>query len=250
MHIYSVLLVEDDDRLANEFKMLIKDYPFLKLVGHAKTQTKAAKLLAELRPEVLICDLMLEEGDGLTLLTELKNSLTPWPNHVVVTSAVGNNAKISASLISMDVFIIIKDMNYSSSKVLNYLKSLFFNDMSKIETEEQKVRRAILKFLEQFSLDDAPPQDKFRLEAILAEIILNQPSDKKLNMSAVKRNLQERLPEQNFHYVTIERFLETIFDSTSIETLQTISYQFSKAAPTEKEFFSIAVKEIKKMLAE
>lgn len=172
----------------------------------------------------------------------------PWPNHVVVTSAIASNKSIEASLVALDVFPITKGLDYTSEVVLNYLQVLFFGNMSKIETKEKHIEKAVRKFIVQFNLDKMTAYEILIIESMLNEIILNQSANGKIIMNNARENLKKRTG-RNFHSTTVTRIIKNIFESTSEDVLTSISTQFLKVSPAEKAFFEIAAVEVKKILS-
>jgi len=248
MQVFTVLHIEDDIDLANEFQKLIKDYPFLEFVGHSATEEEGLNLLAKLRPDILVCDLALGEDDGLVLLKKLKTSIIPWPHYVIATSAYASHAEISNALALMEVYPLTKGTDYSSRKVLNHLQVLFFDKMHMIETKEQKIRKLVHEFIKQFNLEHTPIERTLIVEKTLIEIVLNQPQNKKIVMTEIKDNLKTQYPDQNFHSMNSDRFIEAVFEYTSKDKLISIAEDFH-TQPTEHTFFTIATEEIRKLLS-
>jgi two-component system CitB family response regulator len=65
-----VLVVEDDFRVANVHVAFTHRVPGFHVVGTALTATDARRMLAELRPDLMLLDTYLPDGSGLELLAE------------------------------------------------------------------------------------------------------------------------------------------------------------------------------------
>jgi DNA-binding NarL/FixJ family response regulator len=87
-----VLLVDDDA----EFRMLARRVlsgTGLSVVGEADTVATALAAAGHLRPDALLVDLGLPDGDGITLAREL--AALPWRPRVVLTSIDADAASAS-----------------------------------------------------------------------------------------------------------------------------------------------------------
>ena len=67
----SVLVVEDDHSTRERFSRVISGHPQLTLVGDAGDLAGGLALLRELKPDVLLMDLDLPDGNGMSLLEEI-----------------------------------------------------------------------------------------------------------------------------------------------------------------------------------
>lgn len=67
----SVLVVEDDSSTRERFARVISGHPQLELVGDAGDLDTGISLLHKLKPDVLLMDLDLPDGNGMSLLEEI-----------------------------------------------------------------------------------------------------------------------------------------------------------------------------------
>jgi DNA-binding NarL/FixJ family response regulator len=79
----SVLIVEDDLHFRNSFARTIAQAPDMTLVGSAADFARGLQLLAK-RPDVLLVDLQLPDGNGIDLIREAARRL-PTSDSMVVT---------------------------------------------------------------------------------------------------------------------------------------------------------------------
>jgi DNA-binding NarL/FixJ family response regulator len=79
----SVLIVEDDLRFRDSFAHAIAQAPDMTLVGSAADYASGLQLLAK-RPDVLLVDLQLPDGNGIDLIREAARRL-PSSDSMVVT---------------------------------------------------------------------------------------------------------------------------------------------------------------------
>jgi len=70
---YKAIIIEDDPMLAQTLAKIIKaEAPYFELKGEAPSITGAKKLIDEVRPDVVFCDVELEDGLSFQLLSELE----------------------------------------------------------------------------------------------------------------------------------------------------------------------------------
>jgi response regulator of citrate/malate metabolism len=92
----SVLVVDDDFRVAAVHAGFVEQVPGFAVVGEAHTATEALESIERLRPDLILLDLYLPDGNGLDLIRTLLRS--PEPPVVMVISAANDVASIRASL--------------------------------------------------------------------------------------------------------------------------------------------------------
>jgi two-component system, OmpR family, response regulator len=69
-----VFVIEDSPILLERIAEAIADQPSLMLVGTADNEKEAVQKIRMLKPEALVVDIKLREGNGLSVLAQLK-----WP---------------------------------------------------------------------------------------------------------------------------------------------------------------------------
>ncbi len=67
-----VFVIEDSPILLERIAEAIADQPSLILVGTADSESEAIAKILELKPEALVVDIKLREGNGLNVLAQLK----------------------------------------------------------------------------------------------------------------------------------------------------------------------------------
>jgi len=67
-----ILLVDDSSLLRNNLKKILISIPNLKLVGEALDSDSALRLNNELKPDIIILDIDLLQGNGIEVLTKIK----------------------------------------------------------------------------------------------------------------------------------------------------------------------------------
>ena len=69
-----VMLVDDHPVLRQGLASLIDGEPDLSVVGGAETAEQAIRLVRQLRPDVVVVDIILGEGSGLDLIRQIRES--------------------------------------------------------------------------------------------------------------------------------------------------------------------------------
>lgn len=87
----SVLIVDDDFRVASVHKGFVERIEGFRVVGEAHTAAQALHLGRSLRPDLVLLDLYLPDGDGLEVARDLLEEQTP-PIIMVISAATDVDA--------------------------------------------------------------------------------------------------------------------------------------------------------------
>jgi DNA-binding NarL/FixJ family response regulator len=66
-----VLIVDDHPVVRQGIRLMIEAEPDLTICGEAQTEQQARKLVRELKPDALVVDLSLTEGDGFNVVRDV-----------------------------------------------------------------------------------------------------------------------------------------------------------------------------------
>lgn len=115
-----ILIVEDDKLLRLGLKVFLNNNNYE--VSEASSGNKAIDILEEHTFHLIITDIMMEDGDGITLLKYLKNIKSTIP--IVVLSALGSEQDqlIGYNLNVLDY--LVKPINY---EILNFKLQKYFD---------------------------------------------------------------------------------------------------------------------------
>lgn len=90
----TVYLVEDDPLLARHVLGAFQRSRDVRCVGHAARLAQARDELALFRPDVLLTDLGLPDGDATELIRELASPEVAWRPHILVYSVFGDELRV------------------------------------------------------------------------------------------------------------------------------------------------------------
>lgn len=97
---YTVLIVEDHLMVAAGLAAMLEDEPDLQVVGQAATVAAATDAVVELRPDVVMLDFRLPDGEGAQAITAV---LTANPDVKVLTVTAHSEAEALAPAVSAGV---------------------------------------------------------------------------------------------------------------------------------------------------
>lgn len=116
----NILLVDDSSLLRNNLKRIISSIPELNLVGEALDSTTALRLVEELKPDILILDIDLLQGNGIDVLTKIKNNNT-HPTTIMFTNYSQNAFRKAAAKLGANYFL---DKNEDIDDLFELLRKL------------------------------------------------------------------------------------------------------------------------------
>jgi DNA-binding NarL/FixJ family response regulator len=91
----TVVVVDDHEVLAESLAMVLDAEPDLTVVGRAATVAAAVRLVADERPDVVLLDVALPDGDGIAAIPQLLEG-HPGVRVVVLTGAASDQALLAA----------------------------------------------------------------------------------------------------------------------------------------------------------
>lgn len=99
-----VCIVEDSATVRERLQSLVESMPGCALAGHASDARSATRMVEEERPHVVLLDLRLEEGTGMTVLAHAKQ-LEPAPFVIVLTNFAHEEYRRSCEKLGADAFL-------------------------------------------------------------------------------------------------------------------------------------------------
>lgn len=107
----SVLVVDDDFRVASVHVGFVEAVPGYTVVGQAHTAAEALRAAETLRPDLVLLDIYLPDGDGLSVVRELLT--TPAPPAVMVISAAKDLATVRQAIQLGAIHYLVKPFGFA-----------------------------------------------------------------------------------------------------------------------------------------
>ena len=108
----TVLVVDDDYRVAAVHVAFVERIPGFRVVGKAHTAAEALTLATSLQPDLVLMDIYLPDGDGLQVARALLN--TPTPPAVMVISAASDAATVRPAVQLGAVHYLVKPFSFAA----------------------------------------------------------------------------------------------------------------------------------------
>ena len=105
-----VLIVDDDYRVAGIHAAYVERTEGFAVVGQAHTATEATRLADELRPDLVLMDIYLPDGNGLDVVRTLLEQ--PQPPDVIVISAARELDAVRAAMQLGAMHYVVKPFGY------------------------------------------------------------------------------------------------------------------------------------------
>lgn len=143
---FSILLIEDENSICDEYKNKIKNFQNLFLIDTTNNTETALSLIKEFKPDSLILDLELHKGfgNGITLLKELSNlNLEHNPYIIVVTNNISSITHRIVRNMGADFLITKNQKDYSVDMVLDFISSISGEEISDNSSEAYKLENAL-----------------------------------------------------------------------------------------------------------
>jgi response regulator of citrate/malate metabolism len=107
-----VLIVDDDYRVAGIHAAFVERVDGYVVVGKAHTAERALELARKLRPELVLMDIYLPDGDGLDIVRALLSD--PQPPAVIVISAAREIASVRRAMQLGAVHYLVKPFSFAA----------------------------------------------------------------------------------------------------------------------------------------
>lgn len=96
----NIVIIEDSRLARNELRQLLKDHREYTIVGEAATVTEGRQVVDSLKPDVLLLDIQLPDGDGFSLLEQLRHI-----PQVIFTTAYDQHAVSAFEVNALDYLL-------------------------------------------------------------------------------------------------------------------------------------------------
>ncbi|MEE0264612.1 MAG: sporulation initiation factor Spo0A C-terminal domain-containing protein [Acutalibacteraceae bacterium] len=250
----SILIIEDEIELCEEYKNKITQKDDLILIDTTNNTDTALNLIAEFLPDILILDLELHNGfgNGINLLQDLtKLSLKQKPFILVVTNNISSVTHKIVRELGADFLITKNQKDYSVDMVLNFIASIshtafahnnsYSSDAEAVQSYEQSVKNKINTELDLIGISSKLKGRIYLSDAI--EVICKNRIPNISTVIAKKYSKTE---------ASVERAMQTAINhawkNTDIETLEnhyTAYINPRKGVPTITEFICYYADKVK-----
>ena len=120
-----ILMVEDEKYVVDQYRSLVEEQPGISIVYDTGSEKNALQYLSHHKIDVMILDLELKEGDGVSLLAEIGEQKLEKPFTVVVTNTVSN---VTLSYLRANgADFVYQKMNaaYSPLRVISVIRKIY-----------------------------------------------------------------------------------------------------------------------------
>lgn len=104
----TVLVIDDDAIVARHVQRSVDDHPALRCIGIARSLGEARQAIA-LLPDLIISDLGLPDGSGLSLIEQLRGSGDGYAPRILILSIYGDRESVMSALVAGADGYILKD---------------------------------------------------------------------------------------------------------------------------------------------
>lgn len=148
-----IYLVDDDKNVLNILKIIIRERNLGEICGTAECGRDALEDFLQIKPDIVITDLLMPEMDGITLLKQAKKilpdtmfvMLSQVSSKEMIAEAYGNNVEfyIQKPINSIEVESVLRKVisSHNASKTLQMMQKIF-NDQFLNNSVQQQVPEA------------------------------------------------------------------------------------------------------------
>jgi len=117
-----VLIIDDSAYIRKVLRQILNKSPFLDVVGTATNGVEALEMVESLKPDVITCDLIMPEMDGVTFIAE---QMKRKPIPIVVVSIASESGEVALSALSAGaVSFVQKPTALATERVLEMSEEL------------------------------------------------------------------------------------------------------------------------------
>lgn len=117
-------MVEDEKYVVDQYRSLVEKRPGIRIVYDTGSEKNALRYLSHHKVDVMILDLELKEGDGISLLSQIEEQGMDVPFTIVVTNTVSNVTLSYARMHGADYVYQKMNAGYSPVRVLSLVEKL------------------------------------------------------------------------------------------------------------------------------
>lgn len=255
-----IILIEDNQYEVTAFQNYCHKAADIDLAAATGSKTEGLLAVAQHRPDAVILDLQLEEGNGLDFVYELSDLALKKTPYIIVTTTLSNEATLQNLRDHGVGYIQMKTqpgyMEHGPEMVIGFLRRMrpyFGNEMEQPRAKprkdvEKELRDKITLELNKICIVQGTHSQKYLVETILVIATLPVPSIDMNNI--VYPELEKRL---GMDWRAMERAMryriEKVWDTVAPDILAANYCQYvdpARGKPTLKEFVAYYANKVKK----
>lgn len=248
-----ILMVEDEKYVVDQYRSLTETQPGISIVYDTGSEENALRYLSHHKIDVMILDLELQEGDGVSLLSEIEAKKLNKPFTVVVTNTTSNVTLSYLRAHGADYVYPKMNAAYSPVRVLSVIQKIYpyerfakpckehplvmeFNQ----QKEEMVMRTNLIRELEMMGIKRRMVGFDFLVEAIM--LYVKSPDD---DIHITNDIYPEVAKMKNATSMGVERSIRSAIESafTRAEIIRLhryypFPYDDEKGRPTNTQFIA------------
>ncbi len=259
----SVLITDDNVEFGDILNDYLNQTEGIKVVGIARDGLQALEKIKELKPEVVILDVIMPNLDGIGVLEKLATIPNVRKPIFIMLSAIGQDIFIQQAMSLGAEYYIVKP--FSVEVLISRIKQLYrencVSSFHESKTYAQKASSTILKISE--NANDIEVQVTYMMRDIgipphmagyqyIREAIMQTVNNSKVFGSITKVLYPSVAQKFNTTPQKVERAIRNAIESTwargnpdSIDTLFGYTINYSKGKPTNSEFIAMLADKVR-----
>lgn len=246
-----IMLVEDETEVCNSFRTALAQHPAMTLVYETDSEAQALDYLEVHTTDVMILDIELNEGDGISLLEHIETHKLEKPFIIVVTNTTSKVILSYTRAHGADYIYQKANLSYSAAKVLSIVERVFpyqklenlYHSKHLVEQFNQEKADAItLKYIES-ELEKLGFLRKHVGFSYISEAILLLLKDKDGSLHVSSEIYPILAQAHNSSVGGVERGIRNAIEATFTGARMHVLHQFypfpydeSRSRPTNAEF--------------
>lgn len=247
-----LMLVEDDIEIRNSYKQALKNNPKMMLCYETDSELDALYYVKSYGVDVIILDLELREGDGISFLEELKNDGHFKPFVIVVTNTISNIILNLVRQNGADYIYQKTNLSYSPYKVLSIIEKAYpYKQMAETQNEtllvqkytqekfDRLTRKYIMNYLQDMGFKSSVAGTKY-LQEVMFLLVSGEKKIDGTNVSELYAAVGEIC---NNSEANIEKAIRVAIEATwrtsklsALQKYYPFVYDEDKGKPTNRDF--------------
>ncbi|WP_233594822.1 response regulator transcription factor [Amycolatopsis sp. WAC 04169] len=117
----TVFVLDDHEIIRDGLRARLEQEPDITVIGEAATATEALARIPQLTPDVVILDIQLPDGDGITVCREVRSTMKPPPACLMLTSDTDDDALFGAIVAGVSGYMLTRA---SSASIVSAVRTV------------------------------------------------------------------------------------------------------------------------------